>query len=194
MKNILPIIAVAILFAACSSNSDLETKKDVILTDTTTMYNSNVATDTGTVREVYVAPPPPVEVRTITKTVYVDRKVPAPRRTVRAATPSTNTYPNNTPNQTTGTNPQNTGTGSTTTTGNTGTTDNTGTTTTPAPKPQKEGMSNATKGAVIGGVGGAIGGAILSKKKGKGAIIGGVVGAAGGYILGKRKDNRDSTR
>jgi len=187
MKNILPIIAVATLFAACSSN-DLETKKDVILTDTTTMYNSNAATDTGTIKEVVATPPaPPAEVRTVTRTVYVDRKTPAPRRRVREATAS-ETYPNNNPsNQNTGTNTQTTGT-----TGNTGTT---GTTTpVPAPKPEKEGMSSATKGAVIGGVGGAIGGAILSKKKGKGAIIGGVVGAAGGYILGRKKDKRDSTQ
>jgi len=191
MKNILPIIAVATLFAACSSN-DLETKKDVILTDTTTMYNSNAATDTGSITEVVATPPaPPAEVRTVTRTVYVDRKTPAPRRRVREAT-SSEPYnpPNNNPsNQNTGTNTQTTGT-----TGNTGTTGTTTTTPAPAPKPEKEGMSSATKGAVIGGVGGAIGGAILSKKKGKGAIIGGVVGAAGGYILGRKKDKRDSTQ
>ena len=79
----------------------------------------------------------------------------------------------------------NTGTGNTVGTG-TGTT----TTTTTTKEPEKTGMSNATKGAIIGGVTGAVAGAIISKKKGTGAIVGGLAGAAGGFLIGKSKDKK----
>ncbi|ANI88366.1 hypothetical protein A9P82_03050 [Arachidicoccus ginsenosidimutans] len=60
--------------------------------------------------------------------------------------------------------------------------------------PQKKGMSNTAKGAIIGGGAGAITGAIVSKKKLKGALIGGAVGAGAGAITGhiidqKKKQN-----
>ena len=189
MKKIFTIIASALLFAACS-NDELETKKDVVVTDTSSMYNSNASTDIGAKEEVEAAPLQPAPVRTITRTVYVTRNSPARKVTVREATPA---QPDYSPAQAPSTNPQSTGTTTQGTgTGTTGTgtgTEGTATTTKPAEK-EKEGMSNATKGAVIGGVGGAVGGAILSKKKGKGAIIGGVIGAAGGYILGRKKDKQ----
>lgn len=165
--RILKVFALAALFAACDSNSNLETDKTVITTDTSSMYNSNASSDTAITEPTVIAPAPAAPVKTITrtKTVYVDR---TPKRNQNN---TVNTSPSTSGSQTTGT---------------------TGTTS-PAPTTQKkEGMSSATKGAIIGGAAGAVGGAIISKKKGKGAVIGGVVGAAGGYILGRKKDKRDT--
>lgn len=183
MRKVIMVLAVSSVFAACGSKTDIETEKDLMVTDTTGMYNSNVSTDTatGVIDEAVVAPAAP-KVVTQTRTVYVDR---TPKRTTQRNVPTTSTQTQTTTN--TGTGTTTTGTGTGTTTG----------TTTPAPKEEDKGWSNSTKGAVIGGAAGAVGGAILSKKKGKGAIIGGVVGAAGGYILGKKKDNKqaaDTTR
>lgn len=42
---------VAATFVACQSKTDLDSKKDVILVDTTGMYKSNMMTDTGSVIE-----------------------------------------------------------------------------------------------------------------------------------------------
>ncbi len=153
MRNIIKFFAAALIFTACNSktDTDLETKKDVIVTDTSTMYNSNATTDVAPVEEVKVAPPKPAPTRTVTKTVYVDRPVAPKRRTVRQAAPSEDQTmdPNPIPN--------NNGTGNN---NNGNTNNNTGTTNTPATVPaEKKGWNDATKGAVIGGVGGAIGGA-----------------------------------
>ena len=176
--RIVKIIALAAFLAACDSNSNLETDKNVVTTDTSSMYNSNASSDTAVTEPVVTEPAPAAPVKTITrtKTVYVDR---TPKSTKPVTQPSQNNTVNTTPSTST------TGTGSTT--GTTGTTS-------PAPtaNQKKEGMSSATKGAIIGGAAGAVGGAIISKKKGKGAIIGGVVGAAGGYILGRKKDKKDT--
>ena len=49
MKKIIHCFIVASIFVACNSKTDLDAKKDVILTDTTGMYKSNMLTDTGTV-------------------------------------------------------------------------------------------------------------------------------------------------
>ncbi|MDB5199760.1 MAG: glycine zipper protein [Chitinophagaceae bacterium] len=49
MKKILHCFMVASIFVACNSKTDLDTKKDMILTDTTGMYKSNMMTDTGSV-------------------------------------------------------------------------------------------------------------------------------------------------
>lgn len=180
--------AAASMFVACNSktDSDLDSKKDVIVQDTSSMYNSNGSTDTAI--GVVANPAPPVAAptttttRTVTKTVYIDRR-PRTQAPVQHSAPSNNvsTVPQT---QTT-----TSGNGTTTTTGN-GTT----TTTAPAPVPEKKGWSSAAKDATIGGVGGAVGGAILSKNKGKGAVIGGIIGAAGGYIIGRKKDKKDTTR
>src|SRR5688572_1801791 len=51
MKKIFKYVFVASFIIACNSKSDLDTNKDVILTDTTGMYNSNMMTDTGSVIE-----------------------------------------------------------------------------------------------------------------------------------------------
>lgn len=51
MKKFLQYMMVASIFVACKSKSDLDTNKDVILTDTTGMYRNNMLTDTGSVIE-----------------------------------------------------------------------------------------------------------------------------------------------
>ena len=175
MRKVIMIVGAAAIFASCG-NPDIETKTDVITTDTTGMYKSNVSTDTGAVITTEEPAPVVQQPKTIvqTRTVYVDRPVKANNQ---KPVPQPQTQDNTTPRA---------GTGNTTTT--TGNETSTGTGTTTAPVEKDKGMSNSTKGAVIGGVGGAVAGAVISKKKGKGAIIGGVIGAAGGYILGKKKD------
>ena len=192
MRKIIMICAAASVFAACNNpDKNLETKKDVIVTDTTNMYKSNGSTDTATMNTAAVnnvATPNVTPTKTITRTrtIYVDRtpKI-TTRNKVQQSAPSTqvNTIPQ-TQSQT------NAGTAPTTRSGN-GTTSPTGsgtTTTTTTPVQKDKGWSNAAKDATIGGVGGAVGGAIISRNKGKGAVIGGIIGAAGGYILGRKKD------
>jgi len=51
MKKIFKYVFIASVMIACNSKSDLDTNKNVILTDTTGMYNSNMMTDTGSVIE-----------------------------------------------------------------------------------------------------------------------------------------------
>ena len=200
MKKILTIIAAATIFVACNSKSDLDTNKDVVVTDTTNMYKSNASTDISTATQ----PAQPVQEEKAvastkiireTRVVYVDRTPRATKQIIHEASPvdpvvtvpqtQTNTG-NPVPAPTTGTTQGNSGAGAGTVgAGGTGTS-------TPATVPQKDkGWSNAAKDAVIGGVGGAVAGAIISRKKGKGAILGGIIGAAGGYILGKKKDKKD---
>lgn len=181
MRKLIMMITTAVVFTACSTESELETKKDVIVTDTTGMYNSNAATDTGAVltNEQPVTPEPRVITRTQTRTVYVDR-TPKPSTKKTTTQSQQQTQANNTGADNSGSANSGSGTDASTT----GTTQ---------PAEKEKGMSNSTKGAVIGGVGGAVTGAILSKKKGKGAIIGGVIGAAGGYILGRKKDKAQDT-
>lgn len=189
MKKILTIIAAASIFAACSSDKDLDTKTDVVLTDTSGMYKSNYSTDVSAdaiEKEEAVTP----KVIRETRVVYVDRTPKARRQTVREANPVITEPVANIPQTNTGVEDKasQSSTGTVSNKGN----DNGNTSTSAEPeKKEKEGWSNSTKGAVIGGVGGAVTGAILSKKKVKGAIIGGVIGAAGGYILGRKKDKAE---
>ena len=154
---------VAATFVACQSKTDLDSKKDVILVDTTGMYKSNMMTDTGSV----------IETTTLTK---------GNQNTAVANTRTTNTNRSNT-NRSTSNNTRN-GSSSSTNTSNTRNT-STGQTTS-----RKKGWSHAAKDATIGGVGGAVIGAVISKNHVKGAIIGGVIGAGGGYILGRSKDKK----
>ena len=200
MKKIFIISAAASLFfAACNSpEKDLDTKKDVIITDTTGMYQSNGSTDVAKGQET-VAPAKP-EVKTITKVIYVDRtpKVRHQNQTVRQATavqnqPVTNVPPvNNTGNSNTAntstTDNHNSGEGSagTQTSNGNGNNNDMGTGTTIPEK--KKGWSNAAKDATIGGVGGAVVGAVIGRNKGKSAVIGGILGGVGGYILGNKKE------
>jgi hypothetical protein len=173
MKKIAQILLIATLFAACQSKSDLNSNKDMIVTDTSAMYRNNIMTDTGSV---------------IQTTATKNANAAAANKPVII-----NNYYNTAPNTSTSRNTthRRTGTGSGTyassgTSGSGGTSG--GTTTTVR---RRRGWSHAAKGAVIGGVGGAVAGAIIDKKHGQGAVIGGVLGAAGGYILGRGKDKRE---
>ena len=194
MKKILTIIATAALFAACSNDKELDTKTDVVLTDTSGMYKSNYSTDVNpaAANKEEVAPAAPTKIIRETRVVYVNRTPKATRQTIHEASPVEPVV--TAPVQ----QPQTSNTGTTTlpgtTTGNqgtVGTNTGSGSTTTAPETEKKEGWSKAAKGAVIGGASGAVVGAILSKKKGKGAVIGGIIGAAGGYILGRKKDKAD---
>lgn len=189
MKKILTIFASALLFAACSNDKDLDTKTDVVLTDTTGMYKSNYSTDVAEpVADEQETKAAPTKIIRETRVVYVDRTPKQKTPVYHEATPA-ETVANVPQTQTT------TPTTGTTTSDNSGTGTNstgTGTTQQEPEKKEKEGWSNATKGAVLGGVGGGVVGAVISKKKVKGAVIGGILGAAGGYILGKKKDNKQA--
>jgi hypothetical protein len=191
MKKLFSFLAAATLFAACSSKSDLDTQKDVVLTDPSKMYQSNASTDVSPAQAPAVQAPPQIQTRTIIRerTIYVNRTPRAPKRIYREATPVApvvNTVPQAQPN---------TGTATTQAPG-TGTAPSAGVGTTgPVNSPvaqKKRGWSNAAKDATIGGVGGAVVGAVLSKNKGKGAVIGGILGAAGGYIFGRKKDKSNA--
>lgn len=152
---------VAATFVACQSKTDLDSKKDVILVDTSGMYKSNMLTDTGSVIET---------------TTLTDRNRNRNTNTAVANTQTTNTRStnNNHRNGTVNTSNNNTNSRQTTTVSR-----------------RRRGWSHAAKDATIGGVGGAVVGAVISKNHVKGAIIGGVLGAGGGYILGRSKDKKD---
>jgi hypothetical protein len=184
MKKIFTFLATASIFAACTSKSDLDTQKDVVVVDTTSMYKSNASTDISPAEIEKEEAPRVAQPRVInrTRTVYVDRTPRAPRQIIREADPVEPVVTNVPQTQ------PSAGTGTTQTPGVGTTSPDAGTANVPTAKEEDKGWKNSTKGAVIGGVGGAIAGAVLSKKKGKGAVIGGVIGAAGGYILGRKKD------
>ena len=196
MKKIFTICTAALLFAACS-NKDLETKKDVVVIDTTGMYKNNASTDVAKNEEVVA--PPQAQVKTITKVIYVDRTPRAVKQqTVREAT-QVQTQPvttvpvvtnTGTANTDTKTNTGETSAGTTTSTGN----NDINTAPTSNPVEKKKGWNNAAKDATIGGVGGAVVGAVIGKNKVKGAIIGGILGGVGGYILGNKKDKKDQAQ
>lgn len=183
-KTILPIIAAAFFFTACSSKKTdtLDTENKIVFTDTAALNNANASTDIGTkdTTPIVVADPvsqPKVQVRTITKVVKVYEKQPA-KKVEQKETAQTDSDPI----------PTSTTTGTTTGSGTPGTaTADGGTTTVPAKK--NEGWSEAAKKATIGGVGGAVIGGVIGKNA-KGAAIGGVIGAAGGYILGRKQDRK----
>jgi hypothetical protein len=196
MKKVITFFAVASIFAACSSKSDLDTQKDVVITDTTNMYKSNASTDINTSQQLNETPavqqaPQPARTIIRERTVYIDRTPKASKQVYHEATPVEPVVTAPQPQSNTGSNTQSTGASSdagvgTASTGGIGTGTDGGTSTPEIAK--KKGWSNAAKDAVIGGVGGAVAGAVISKKKGTGAVIGGIIGAAGGYILGRKKD------
>jgi len=172
MKKMIQCFIVAAFFTACNAKTDLDTKKDVILTDTSSMYKSNIMTDTGSV----------IETSNFTNGNQNSSAV-ANRRTVNTNRATISPSTNNTGANNNNRNVSGTSAG----TVNNGTASSGKTTTVT----RRRGWSHAAKDATIGGVGGAVTGAIISKKKGKGAIIGGVIGATGGYILGRSKDKKE---
>ncbi len=172
MKKLFFVFTSAIIFVACNSNSkpEMETTKEIV--SDSTQYNNNASSDTA--KDVTAAPviapsPKKAEVKekiTKTKTTSKVETQPAPVKEVEpVVTNPTETAPVTTTAETT-----------------------------PVATPEKKGMSNSAKGAIIGAGAGAVGGAIISKKKGKGAIIGGLLGAGAGYIIGKKKDQKDTAQ
>jgi hypothetical protein len=170
MKKIMQMVLLATAFAACQSKSDLNTNKDMIVTDTSAMYRSNMMTDTGSV----------IQTTTL-------KNGTTPMGTAAAANRPVviNNYYGSSPNTGTAHRSTSTRRGAYASSGGTGS----GTTTTTTTR--RRGWSHGAKDAVIGGVGGAVAGAVIDKRHGQGALIGGVVGAAGGYILGHGKDKRE---
>lgn len=162
MKKILPVLMIAAIFSACNSKSDLNTNK-AILTDTSSMYRSNIMTDTGSM----------IQTQSLNKG--------------NQAVANPNMYTTTTTTTTTGPTPVTAPVRHTSTTRSRSYSSGSGQTTKTVYR--KKGWSHGAKDAVIGGVGGAVAGAIIGK--GKGAIIGGVVGATGGYIIGHSKDKKE---
>ncbi len=173
MKKLFFVFTSALFFIACNSNSkpEMETTKEIV--SDSTQYNSSASSDTA--KDVTAAPvvapsPKNSEVKEkTTKTKTTTSKVATQPAPVKEAEPVVTTTTETAPVSTT-------------------------TETTPVATPEKKGMSNSAKGAIIGAGAGAIGGAIISKKKGKGAIIGGLLGAGAGYIIGKKKDQKDTAQ
>lgn len=173
MKNFLIILSATALFVSCKRKDSLQTDKNiVVLTDTS---KNSFSADTA-ISNVPMT-------TTTTVTTVAPTVAPIAVAPVRSNAPVRR-------RSSSGTSTRSSGSGSSTA-GNTGSgTGDNGTYNTPAPAPQRSGMSKAAKGAIIGGVGGAAAGAIIGKNA-KGAVIGGVAGAAGGYIIGRGKDRRD---
>lgn len=163
MKKIIQMVLVATVFAACQSKSDLNTNKDMIVTDTSAMYRSNIMTDTGSVIQTTMTKngATPLNAAAVANRPVVINNYYSTPKTSTTTHRSTATRSGNYASS---------GSGTTTTT-------------------RRRGWSHGAKDAVIGGVGGAVVGGIIGK--GKGALIGGVLGAGGGYILGRGKDRRE---
>lgn len=202
MKNFLPFLSIAFVFAACSGNPETETK-------TLQSVNQSAASvDTAGLaqfqqwkaqNELTVADPvqaettpviqEPVKTVTVVREVIVERPAPVRKQTITPKKKSPVTPPTPAPSE-----PINTGTASND--NNVGSGTGAGTST-EAPLPtgetaKKEGWSKAAKGAAIGGAGGAVIGAVIGKKNpAVGAAIGGVLGGAVGYGIGKNKDKKD---
>ena len=157
MKKIFLVCAAATFLAACNSDSKsgMETTKEIV--PDSSQYKNTVNTDTAKTAPVPLAVPLPAqtEVRkevSKAKTTKTKATKPSTPATTTQSPASTTTVPTATED-----------------------TQNSTSSTTPAVVPEKKGMSNSAKGAIIGAGAGAVGGAIISKKKGKGAIIGGIL-------------------
>ncbi len=181
MKNFFIGFAATLFVTACNSKTKESESTNVLTTDTSSLYNNGISSDTATTTEsvavpqrdtVYLPAPKRVEAAKTNRTALRSTKTSTPAKSTTSQTTSASTS--------TGTAPAKDTVSTVPSTANTPTAS------------EKKGMSNSTKGAILGGVGGAVGGAIISKKKGKGAIIGGAVGAAGGYILGRKKDKKQA--
>ena len=207
MKKFIPFLSLAFLITACTSSpSETETKT------LQSAQPANSAVDTSGLaafqqwkaqNELVVAAPPQQQVQpepqpqAPVRTVTVIREVrvsqPAKVQIRKTVKETANPVPQR---QDPVAESQPTSSGAGDVASNTGAGAGTGTADAPAQQPEtakKEGMSNATKGAVLGGAGGAVVGAVLNKKnRGVGAVIGGVIGGAAGYGLGKKKDNKNN--
>jgi hypothetical protein len=176
MKKLLPILAIAIVFAACNHKVDQQpaaaaTQQQANMPDTAGLSDyyswkaQNELAAVKPVQQVQATAAAPVVTRTIIKRVPVSSP---------AKSSSTSSSSSNNTDASSGSGTMSSGSEQT------------------AKVEQKKGWSKAAKGAVIGGVVGAAGGAVINKKnRVLGAVIGGVVGAAGGYGIGKGMDKKD---
>lgn len=191
MKNLLLSIFVMAGLAACNNNPSQDTSnREIQLLSDSTLYNSNVFSDTPVTVKAEAVPAivserPHSTVRA-KKRIQAKNAVPAPVYTKSEGISPVAVPPVTTPPVVAPADKTTVGTNST------GNDPNSGTVATIPQEKKKKGWSKAAQGAAIGGVTGAVGGAILSKKKGLGAVVGGIVGAAGGYIIGKGMDKKDN--
>ena len=200
MKKFLPFLSLAFFVTACTSpQAETETKtiqsaQQVQPIDTAGLSafqqwkaQNELAVANPPQQQVQPDAPAPVKTVTVIREVRVQQPAPVRRPTKPQAPAPVEERPTPVEEK----QPVPSGTGDVAS--NTGSGNSTADA--PAPQPEtakKEGMSNATKGAVIGGAGGAVIGAVINKRnRGVGAVIGGVVGGAVGYGLGKKKDNKD---
>ncbi len=201
MKKFIPFLSLAFFVTACTSSpkeSETKTLVSAQPVDTAGLAafqqwkaQSELTVATPVQEQVQQQPQPQAPVRTIT--VVREVRVPQPAKIRETIKETADPVPSR-PSPVEQPLPAPSGTGDVASGPSGG--DATGTAEAPAPQAEtakKEGMSNATKGAVLGGAGGAVIGAVLNKKnRGVGAVIGGVVGGAVGYGLGKKKDNKAS--
>lgn len=199
MKKFLPVLSFAIFLTACTGTpGETETKMVQSVPQVQTIDTAGLAAfqQWKAQSELTVATPPqeqpvaqaPVKTVTVIREVRVQQPAPA-RRTARRQAPAP--VPER-PASVEENQPAQEGSGEVAS--NSGAGESTGDV--PASQGEiakKEGMSKATKGAVIGSAGGAVIGAVINKKnRGVGAVIGGVVGGAVGYGIGKKKENKEA--
>jgi outer membrane biosynthesis protein TonB len=204
MKRFLPILPLAFLVTACTSNPEADetktlqsTQQNAAAIDTTGLAQfqawkaQNELAATTPVQEMQ-QPEEPVKTVTVIREVRVQQPAPVVRKTVKKQqpapvqerpepTPQQQPQPEPTPSAGNGDVASNTGSGS----AGEGTQSQEGA--------KEGGWNNSKKGAVIGAAGGAVIGAVINKKnRAVGAVIGGVLGGAAGYGLGKNKDNKEA--
>lgn len=170
MKKLLSILAIAAVFTACKSKTDVN--KEVVGTSAAELKNSTIASDTSRTTKIRVLPNGTTTTTTVTTVGKpVEEHAATTHKTEKVYSSGNGTSKSQSTNTST----------STTTSTNTNT----------APVAQhKKGWSDAAVGATMGGLTGAAVGAVISKDKVKGAVIGGVVGAGTGYAIGRAGDRK----
>lgn len=202
MKRFLPILPLAFLFTACTTNPEANetktlqsTQQNAAAMDTSGLAQfqawkaQNELAAATPVQEMQ-QPEEPVKTVTVIREVRVQQPAPVVRKPVRQQPqapvqqqpdPAPQPQPETTPSAGNGDVASNSGSG----TVGEGTGSQEGA--------KEGGWSNSKKGAVIGAAGGAVIGAVINKKnRAAGAVIGGVLGGAAGYGLGKNKDNKEA--
>lgn len=201
MKRFIPILPLAFLFTACTSNPEANetktlqsTQQNAASVDTTGLAEfqawkaQNELAAVTPVQQVQ-QPGEPVKTVTVIREVRVQQPAPVERKTVRQQPPAPvaqspepapqPSQPEPAPSAGNEDVAANTGSGSA------------GEGSQPQEGAKEGGWNKSKKGAVIGAAGGAVIGAVINKKnRAVGAVIGGVLGGAAGYGLGKNKDNK----
>jgi outer membrane biosynthesis protein TonB len=203
MKRFLPILPLAFLFTACTTNPEANetktlqsTQQNAAAIDTTGLSQfqawkaQNELAAATPVQEMQ-QPEEPVKTVTVIREVRVQQPAPTVRKPVRRQPQApVQDRPEPAPQQPQPETTPSAGNGDVASTTGSGTVGEG----TESPEAAKEGgWSNSKKGAVIGAAGGAVIGAVINKKnRAAGAVIGGILGGAAGYGLGKKKDNKET--